>query len=69
VTDHPPRVRRFLADVIIRDMLKRDKAHVIATVDRVVRQFERQMIFTPEEIESAAMDVCRGLGIPWKPLH
>jgi regulator of PEP synthase PpsR (kinase-PPPase family) len=68
--DHPPRPRtRILADAIIREMLKEDKAHVVDTVDRVVRQFEREMNYTPEEIEAAAHEVCRDLGIPWKPPH
>ena len=67
---HPPSPRaRTLADAIIREMLKEDEAHVINTVDRVVRRFVREKDYTSEEIEAAAQEVCRELGIPWKPLH
>ena len=56
-------VERTLVDSIIADVLEQDPDRVARAVARVIERLKSECRFSPQEIDAAAAQVCRELGI------
>ena len=61
--DRPPSDQSLAEDAIILEALERDPDHVIRVLTQIAERLKVDGRYTSEEVEAAAMYLCRELGI------
>jgi hypothetical protein len=60
--NHPPADQTFAQDAIIRETLDRDPDYVLILIAEIAERLKADGRYTAEEVEAAAMHLCRELG-------
>jgi translation initiation factor 2 beta subunit (eIF-2beta)/eIF-5 len=61
--DRPPSDQSFAENAIILEALERDPDHVLRVLAQIAERLKADGRYTAEEVEAAAMYLCRELGI------
>ena len=61
--DRPPSDQSFAENAIIFEDLERDPDHVFRVLAQITERLKADGRYTAEEVEAAAMYLCRELGI------
>jgi hypothetical protein len=59
-----PSDRSFAQDAIIREFFERDPDYVFRLIAEIAERLKADGRYTAEEVEAAAMHLCRELGLP-----
>ena len=62
--NRPTSDQSFAQDAIIRETLERDPDYVLRLISEIAERLNADDRYTADEVEAAAMHLCRELGLP-----
>ena len=62
--NRPTSDQSFAQDAIIRETLERDPDYVVHLIAEIAERLKADDRYTADEVEAAAMHLCRELGLP-----